>query len=447
MTHRHDRSLMVGALARVEGEGAMHVRIDGREVLDVRLNIYEPPRFFEAFLRGRRHDEVADITARICGICPVAYQLTACRAVEAACGVEVTPAIADLRRLLYCGEWVSSHALHIYLLHAPDFLGYPGVVELARDHRAAVDRGLALKKAGNAILSTVGGRAIHPVNVRVGGFYRVPAKSDLATLAETLRPALDDALATVEWAAGFEFPDFEHDHELLALVEPGRYAIESGTPRTDRGLSFPTAAFEEHVIEEQVPHSTALHANLAGRGRYLTGPTARYALSRQWLSPLAVQAADRAGLGSGSPTGTSRQAWRNPFRSILVRAVETVYALDEALRLIDEYHPPALSHVDVPPVAAAGCGATEAPRGVLFHRYALAADGTISSARIVPPTSQNQAAIEDDLRRFVAARLNFDDERLTHDCEHAIRNYDPCISCATHFLDLTVERTATRRTP
>ena len=432
MTHRSDRSLSVAGLARVEGEGAMHVHVDGDRVTEVQLEIYEPPRFFEALLVGRAYTEAPDITARVCGICPVAYQMSACQAVEDACGSTVDESLADLRRLLYCGEWIESHALHIYLLHAPDFLGYAGAVELARDHRTVVERGLSIKKAGNELLTLLGGRAIHPVNVKVGGFYRIPTRGELATLVAPLRRARDDALSTVEWVAGFEFPDFAHDHELLALVEPGRYAIEAGVPTTDRGLTFPVRAFEEHVIEEQVRHSTALHATLAGRGRYLTGPTARYTLSRQWLSPLAAQAARAAGLDGDC---------RNPFRSIVVRAVELVYALDEALRLIGAYQSPPAPAVEVRPRAAVGYGATEAPRGTLFHRYELAADGAIASARIVPPTAQNQACIEDDLRRFVAGRLELSDERLTYECEQAIRNYDPCISCATHFLDLTVTRT------
>jgi len=431
MTHRSDRALTVGSLARVEGEGAMHVHIESGRVTDVQLEIYEPPRFFEALLRGRRYTEPPDITARICGICPVAYQMSACAAIEDACGVTVDGALADLRRLIYCGEWISSHTLHIYLLHAPDFLGYPGVVELARDHRAVVERGLALKKAGNDIMALIGGRSIHPINVRVGGFYRTPSRTELVPLANTLRRALDDALDTVAWVAGFDFPDFRHDHELLALVDPGRYAIERGTPTSDRGLRFPVQSFEEQIVEEQVPHSTALHARLAGRGRYLAGPAARYTLSNQWLSPVAREAAAAAGLGAEC---------RNPFRSIVVRAVETVYAIDEALRIIDGYEQPRRPSVEVPPRQATGYGATEAPRGVLFHRYSLDADGTIATARIVPPTSQNQASVEDDLRRFVEPRVDFDDERLTHECEQAIRNYDPCISCATHFLDLTVER-------
>jgi len=426
------KTIKVDYLARVEGEGALLVKIKGQQVTDVKLKIFEPPRFFEAFLRGRKFHEVPDITARICGICPIAYQMSACHALEDACGVKITGPIRDLRRLIYCGEWIESHALHVYLLHAPDFLGYPGAVEMARDHRAIVERGLALRRVANAIMATVGGRSIHPVNVRVGGFYRVPAPAELRPLAEQLRTALDLAVETVRWVAGFEFPDFSTDHELLALREPGVYAIERGTLVTSGGRAFTAAQFDEHVIEEHVPHSNALHARLAGLdGSYFTGPLARYSLNSRWLPPAAAESARAAGLG---PT------CRNPFQSIVVRAVEVVCAVEEAIRLIDEYERPDQPSVPVEPRAGTGHGVSEAPRGVLYHHYVLDAAGTVASAKIVPPTSQNQAAIQDDLRSFVADRLDLDDEALTHQCEQAIRNYDPCISCATHFLKLHVER-------
>jgi sulfhydrogenase subunit alpha len=436
MTHRRDRTLIASGLARVEGEGAMYVRLAGDQVDEVRLDIYEPPRFFEAFLRGRAYTEPPDITARVCGICPVAYQTSACQAIEDACGAGLDAPLADLRRLLYCGEWIGSHALHIYMLHAPDFLGYPGVIEMAADHRDVVERGLALRGAGNAIMELLGGRSIHPVNVRVGGFYRAPSAAELAPLARRLRDALPLALDTARWVAGFGFPEFTCGHELLALSDPGRYPIERGTLVTGGGLAFPAAEFEQHVIEEQVPHSTALHARLTGTGRdgdgrYLTGPLARYSLNSGSLPPLAAQAAREAGLGPEC---------RNPFRSIIVRSVEVVCAIEEALRLIEEYRPPARPAVPVTPRAATGYGVSEAPRGVLYHRYELGADGSVRSARIVPPTSQNQRAIEDDLRRFVQARLDLDDGELTRACEQAIRNYDPCISCSAHFLDLRVDR-------
>ena len=368
----------------------MYVRVSDGLVEEVRLDIYEPPRFFEAFLVGRSYTEPPDITARICGICPVAYQTSACQAIEDACGVRLDQPLADLRRLLYCGEWIGSHALHIYMLHAPDFLGYPGVVEMAADHREIVERGLALRRAGNAIMEQLGGRAVHPVNVRVGGFYRVPAASELVPLAALLRGALEDALDTVRWVSDFDFPDFSCAHELLSLQQPGHYPIEQGTLVSTGGLAFAAAEFEQHVIEEQVPHSTALHARLAGHdGPYLTGPLARYTLNAQWLTPLATEAARAAGLGPDC---------RNPFRSIVVRAVEVVCAIEEALAIIGAYQRPDQPFVPVTARAGTGYGVSEAPRGVLYHRYDLDAAGIVRAARIVPPTSQNQAAIQDDLR-------------------------------------------------
>ena len=427
MTHRQ---LRVSSLARVEGEGALRVVVEDGRVQRAELQIYEPPRFFEAFLRGRQHTEAVDITSRICGICPVAYQTSAWQAIEDACGIVVDRPTAELRRLLYTGEWISSHALHIYLLHVPDFLGYPDAIALARDRRDVVEQGLRLKKAGNAILETVGGRAIHPVNGRVGGFHRAPTSSDLAPLAEQLRSALDDALATVRLAATFDFPDLELDHELLATHHADRYAIESGTIRSSGGAAFDAADFSAHVVEHQVPHSTALHATLDGR-RYLTGPLARYSLNSAQLSPLARDAAASAGLGA---------TCRNPFRSIVVRAVEVVYAVEEALRIIDSYERPEPAAVDVPPRAGIGHGISEAPRGLLYHRYALDDAGIIQDATIVAPTSQNQPAIEADLAAVVSANLDLDDAALTALCERTIRNYDPCISCSAHFLELTVER-------
>ena len=433
MTHRLTEGtqvLQVDTLARVEGEGAMRVEVRDGEVTDVELRIYEPPRFFEAFLRGRAWTEPPDITARICGICPVAYQMSSCLAIEAACGVTVPEEIRLMRRLLYCGEWLESHALHILFLHAPDFLGYQSAIEMARDHRELVERGLRLKKAGNALMTLVGGRAVHPVNVRVGGFYRLPTRSELAALRPALEQGLDEALQTVALVSTFDVPEMEQPYEYLSLRSEHGYPLESGSVVTTGGSAFPVAEFEGHVTEEHVAHSNALHARLHDGDPYVVGPLARYALCSDQLSPLAQEAARAAGLGGEC---------RNPFRSIVVRAVELVHAFDEALRIIGGWNGAPGPAVPVPARAGEGHGATEAPRGLLFHRYRIDDDGTILEAQIVPPTSQNQASIEADLRAFVQPRLHLSHDELTRQCEQAIRNYDPCISCATHFLDLRVD--------
>src|SRR5215831_1688326 len=285
------RTIRVGDLARVEGEGALRVRVRGGRVETVELDIFEPPRYFEALLRGRTHLEPVDITARICGICPVAYQLTAAQAIEAACGVTVDGPLRELRRLLYCGEWLQSHALHAYLLHVPDFLGYDGAVDMARDHPDLVRRGLRLKKAGNRLMEVIGGRAVHPINPRVGGFHRAPERHELAALVDVLEEAREDALATLRWAAGLDYPDLEVDAELVALGAPGEYAIDRGRIVSSGGLDVEPARFGEHFAESQVAHSTALVSTLDGR-MYLTGPLARYSLGSDQLLP-EVRAAAR----------------------------------------------------------------------------------------------------------------------------------------------------------
>ncbi len=425
------KTIKVDYLARVEGEGALYVKIKDRTVVEVKLKIFEPPRFFEAFLRGRSYREAPDITARICGICPVAYQMSAVHALEHACGIRVDGPLRALRRLLYCGEWIESHTLHVYLLHAPDFLGYESAIHMAKDFPEVVQRGLQLKKAGNEILALLGGREVHPINVRVGGFYRVPTKQELAPLAERLKWAREAAVETVQWVAKFPFPDFTRDYEFVALYHPDEYPFNEGRLRSNKGLDIDATQYDDHFREEQVPHSNALHSVLTARGAYFAGPLARYNVNFDKLSPLAQAAAREAGLG---PT------CHNPFQSIVVRSVEVLYACDEALRLIAAYERPEAPAVEVLPRAATGYGCTEAPRGLLYHRYRLDEQGTILDAKIVPPTSQNQKTIEEDLYHFIPQYLELPKHELTQHCEQAIRNYDPCISCATHFLTLQLER-------
>jgi sulfhydrogenase subunit alpha len=437
MSGTRTRTISIESLARVEGEGSLYVRTEGATVSELRLRIFEPPRFFEALLRERHYTEAPDFTARICGICPVAYQMSAVHAMEAALGIKVGGALRELRRLLHCGEWIESHTLHVYMLHAPDFLGYDDAIRMAKDHPGVLERGLAIKKAGNAIGRLLGGREIHPINVRIGGFHKTPRKRDLAPLYAELQRALDMAFETVRWVKGFPFPEFERDYEFVALRHASEYPFSEGRIVSSRGLDIAVSEYERHFEEQQVEHSNALHSRMTSRvadgehGHYLVGPLARFNLNVDRLSPIAKQATDEAGL---------RPTCKNPFKSILARAVETVYACEEALRIIDAYEQPEAPFVAHAPRGSVGHGCTEAPRGILYHRYAIDAAGLITEAKIVPPTSQNQPTIEDDLRDLVPRHLSLTDADLQWKCEQAIRNYDPCISCATHFLRLDVER-------
>jgi coenzyme F420-reducing hydrogenase alpha subunit len=425
------KTLVVDILTRVEGEGALTIVLEGDRVVDAKLRLFEPPRLFEALMRRRHAAEAPDITARICGICPVAYQMSACHAVEDALGVRLDGALRDLRRLLYCGEWIESHVLHMVMLHAPDFLGLPDGIAIAKAHPERVKGALRVKKAGNAIVAALGGREIHPVNVKIGGFHRAPRRAELDALLPDLRAALEEMEATLDWVATFEFPSFERDYELVALRHPTEYPMNEGRIVSSKGLDVGVRDFGTTFVEEQVAHSTALHARVVGRGAYQCGPLARFALNHDRLGARAASAAARVGL---------EPSCRNPYRSILARGVETIHALDEAIRIIEGYAPPAASSVPIVWRAGTGHGATEAPRGVLYHRYELDETGLVTHAQITPPTSQNQRGIEEDLLAMGPILAALPTAAATRHAEHAVRNYDPCISCSTHFLTLNIER-------
>ena len=426
------RTVKVDYLSRVEGEGGLYARVENGEVREVKLDIFEPPRFFEAFLRGRHFQEVPDITARICGICPVAYQMSSVHALEAALGVTPGPEIRQLRRLLYCAEWIESHALHIYLLQAPDFLGYDSAIAMAADHPHEVERALRLKKIGNDLLALLGGRATHPVSVCVGGFYKVPRRKELEALRGDLEWGLEASLETVRFVSGLAFPDFAPNYEFVSVSHPDEYPMNERKIVSSAGVDIEPTEFEKVFLEEHVEHSTALHSKRADTGTsYFVGPLARINLNFEKLFPRAKEAARATGI-----------CWpcKNPFQGIVVRAVEMVHAYEEALAIIASYREPARSRAEFKVHAGEGCAATEAPRGVLYHRYRINDQGLVEFAKIVPPTAQNYRRMEDDLRLFLPGILERAEPEIARACENLIRNYDPCISCSTHFLKLKLDR-------
>lgn len=427
------RIINVDYLARVEGEGALYVKINADKVENVELRIFEPPRFFEAFLRDRDFREVPDITARICGICPIAYMNGSAHAMEMACGVKWPEGpIRALRRLIYMGEWIESHVLHIYMLHAPDFLGYHDAIAMARDHKELVENALRLKRVGNELMRIIGGREIHPVNLRVGGFYQCPTKKELLALESELQWAIEAAVDTVAFTAGLNFPDFEQDYEYISLRHPNEYPFNEGRMVSNKGLDIDVAnGYDEYLIEQHVPHSTALQTRTKFGGSVFMGPLARVSNNFDKLSLRAQSAAEAIGWN---------EVERNPFKNIIARALEVTHCCEEALQIIRAYEPPEQSHVEVSPKGGTGYAATEAPRGICYHRYTLAVDGRVTDAKIVAPTSVNQATMENDLLHFIPPRLDLDEDTLRHQCEQAIRNYDPCISCSAHFLKLHVEK-------
>jgi sulfhydrogenase subunit alpha len=432
------REFSVKALTRVEGAGGLRVRVaDGRLEL-VEFNIYEPPRFFERLLRGREVREVPDIVARICGICPVAYQVTACLALESALGIDAGPEIRLLRRLLACGEWIQSHALHIHLLHAPDFVGCDSCFTYPEAYAGFLDRGLRMKAIGSRIIEVLGGRAVHPINMAVGGFHRAPDAGAVRGLIPDLEWGMHAILDTLTAVSRFEFPDFVQPYECVSLRSPGGYPMNDGrivssTGTAAPGLDIPVDNYPQHFMERQVPHSTALSSFIVpGNRPYLCGPLSRLNNCLADLPDESRRAADTCGILWPS---------RNVFHSIAARAIEVVAAFEAALAIARDCHAAVTPcRIDHLPHAGTGCAATEAPRGLLCQRYDIGDDGLIAGATIIPPTSQNQARLEEDVRAWLPDRLDGDDETVAAGCERLIRCYDPCISCATHFLRLTIDR-------
>lgn len=424
-------SIHVPAMTRVEGEGSLRLRIEKGRIEELALDVFEPPRYFEKFLEGRRYHEVIDTVARICGICPIAYQMSAAQALESIFDIEPGPWVRDMRRVFYCGEWLQSHALHVHLLAAPDFLGFDSVVGMAEEHPEAVRRGLRLQGLGNDLIRLLGGRSVHPVGACVGGFYRAPAQSEVDRMLEQLHAALPEAEELVAWSAALPIPDDQQTFTNVSLRHHTDYPLSEGRIVSDSGLDIPVDEVENHFSEEHRPQSTALFSLLDGEP-YLVGPLARLNLNLDHLPASSRALLEQSGIPF--PSG-------NMFLSLLARTVEIHVAIVEAIRLLEDYRLPAAPYTEASVNSGTGYGATEAPRGLLWHRYEVDEDGVIRAARIVPPTSQNQARIETDLHRSLQSfGLQQPDDALRLRAETVIRNYDPCISCATHFLKIDIKR-------
>lgn len=425
------KSIKIPILARVEGEGALELEIKNNKIDKLNLKIYEPPRLFEKFLEGREYNDVIDIVARICGICPVAYQMSAAHAIEDCFELKTSPWIRAMRRVFYCGEWIESHCIHIHFLAAPDFLGFNTAPEMAKKFPEEVRRGIRLQTLGHELINLFGGRPVHPIGACVGGFYHAPKPEQVTNLINKLKNGLEDAENLLNWTASLALPDSSHDFIYVALQHSDEYPFNEGNITTSSGLSITAAEYKDHFQEKQVAYSTALHSSLDGKD-YLVGPLARLNLNHQHLpEPIKkILAENKIKIPS-----------QNMFHSIIARAVEVYYSLLEAISLLEDYQYPDAASMKVKPKAGVGYAATEAPRGLLWQHYAMDNKGLVKIADIIPPTSQNQFRMESDLKiALTKFGLDKEDDLLRNHCEQIIRNYDPCISCSTHFLDLRVKR-------
>ncbi len=418
-----EKTINVDYIARVEGQGALHIDVtkDGK-IQNLQFKIFEPPRFFESFLIGRRYDEVMELTSRICGICPVAHQITALRAVENAMGIDPTDQTKDLRKLMAISAHIQSNVLSMYFLSLPDLMGYESLIAMAKNHMDIVKRALKLKKLGNDLTQIIGGRAVHPVTMIVDGFSSIPSKNKLEDFRRRLSDAKKDAFKSVDLFSNIEIPDFTRKCEHVAISNPEQYAINEGRFKSTEGLNIDEMNYREHIYEKQKPYSTALHSYVTERDSFMVGPLPRVNLNLKQMSDDAQDAAKRSGFKFPN---------FNPFVSHLARALEVLHYIDECIELIDGI---TLKEEKPNFMCKSGFGAaiTEAPRGSLYHSYTLDNNGIVRKADIVPPTSHNAYNIEKDMNGFVQTILDLPLDEITLKCEMLVRAYDPCISCSTH---------------
>ncbi len=422
------KEVMVEHVTRVEGHGSIKVLIEDEKVKEVKFEIFEGPRFIEKVLVGRMYYEVPDIVARICSICPDPHQVAAVRAIEKAFGVSVDWQTKTLRELQLLADIIASHALHLYLLALPDYLGYPDSLSMADKYGREVKMGLELKRAGNALKEVLTGRSIHGCTVKPGGYTEVPTPSELERLSEILKRSMDGAVLAVKLFSSLKYPDFARGENVFMAVDPGEvYGFAGDYILVSSGERLPVEEYRKLTNEVAVPHSTAKHSSYKGRP-FMVGALARVLLNGKKLRGRAAEM-----LKDLEP---KLDAF-NPLTNNLAQAIETVYALERAVEMIDELLDKGLkqaAEVEIKPRKGVGVAAVEAPRGVLYHCYELDEEGRITKADIITPTAQNAANMEKYIRVSAERLLSMGEERLEGPLELLVRAYDPCISCSAHLI-------------
>lgn len=418
----NSRKIEIGYVARVEGEAGLKIKVSVGQVKELVLDVWEPPRFFEGFLVGRKYYEVPDLVARICGICPVSHMLTALKALEKALGMNPSQQTKTLRRLMALSQILASHLVHLYMLALPDYLGYESVVGMMPDYGQEIGRLLKMKTVANDLTRAIGGRALHPVTAVVNGFTRLPSIGELRRLAEALKGIEEDALETVRLFANLPYPDLQSRSEYVALRNPERYAFTEGRVVSSEGLDIAEGEYEDYFQEEQVPYAMAKRSVVKGRGAFRVGALARVNLNFHQLSEGAKEAAREVGFEPPS---------HNPFHNNLAQALEVLHCVDECVSIIEgldlkeERRAFAVR-------AGEGWAITEAPRGLLYDKYGINDKGVVEKANIVTPTAHNVFNMEKDLRELAPSLLDLSEKEAALRCEELIRSYDPCFSCSVH---------------
>ncbi len=426
-----NKSIKISHLCRVEGHGGITLDIKDGKIVKVEANIFEGSRFFEPIIIGRYYNEITPILSRICAICSAVHTITSLEAIENAFNVRVTPQTHLLRDLLLQGGNIESHALHLFCLAVPDYLGYTGAVTLAADRPELVRMGLGLKKLGNNIQEAIGGRAVHPVNAIIGGFGRLPDKELLLELKKQLEKGLKQAVDTIDIMATLKVPDFTESMTIYAALGSmdSRYSLFGDKIILSTGDSVDVSKYKEVCNEKVVLHSHAKHS-LFKRKPFMVGALARIILNGRKLTGEAKKAVEKLGLNLSS---------QNVLYNNLAQAVEIIYDIERSLEIIEQLLRYGIKYerpVRVKVKAGIGTAACEAPRGMLFHSYIFNSKGRVTGADVITPTAQNLANMEKDFKASAERLINESKESLSEKLEMVARAYDPCISCSVHLIEV-----------
>lgn len=418
--------ITINNLSKVEGRANLFVKIDGQKITKVEFQIAEYKRFYTEAIKGKNINALPQMVSRICGTCSIAHLLCAIEAIERALEIQSSAQTKLLRKLLMYGLMIRDHALHLYFFSLPDYFDKDSILEFdsgtPAEHELLHDA-FAIKKAGNMLSTWIGGRAVHAMNPKVGGFVKWPDLTQKQDIVQQLIGARQKVFRVAEIMAHDKFI-FERDTNFAALVSDD-YNFLEGYLRSSHGWEVPEDQYGEHLEHVVLPYSMSSGYKL-DQSSYMVGALARVNLNQKSLHP--KTRADCQKYLELFPSN-------NIFLNNLAQAIEIIHSIDHALELIENLEiDPQETAVEVTPKNSSGTGLIEAPRGLLFYKLNIDDHGLIADGQIVVPTSQNQISIEQDVKKLVED--NIDKERVEIEAllEKLIRAYDPCMSCASHFL-------------
>ncbi|MHA1597014.1 MAG: Ni/Fe hydrogenase subunit alpha [Candidatus Asgardarchaeia archaeon] len=424
-----EKTIEVRKITKIEGRMNVSIFMRGNEVVKVRAEALEGIRLLERILRGKRYNQIPDITSRMCGVCQAIHRITSIQAIEKAFGIKLPERLKILRKIVAISGHLQSHILHLYVFVLPGLLGHESIIGVSKKDEKLVRKVFALKKMANKITEIVGGRAVHPITPIVGGFSKLPSRLKLLGALKSAKEFKERAKVLVERFLELESPSFSRERRYMALHTGDDYPLLEGEVSISGETYFDQENYEKYIKYVTEEYSSARHYILEGLGNYMVGALSRVNVNHRFLSDSAKSMAERYGIKFPS---------HSPFDNNKAQALEIIHFSEELVELLEE----ALSRrvergrksVEFNVRKGEGISITEAPRGLLIHHYVINDRGVVESANIITPTAQNYKSIEEDLKYYVPWVIKEGRKNIEKNVESLVRAYDPCVSCSARFF-------------